>query len=379
MRLAETRMYLKFIYWFLLAAILPMALLFFALFKLQPDNIIFHNAFLNNILFSVFSTSALVLILAMAAARRFSYLITKPVQVSLDDFAKVINTLEKSMVNLAEANKTNRQIALSLFTKAKSQQKGVNSGYKAIFNIVQSLEQINQKISTTEENTKQIDNLVDESGQKAEKALSSLVAVKHLSTENQKLTQALSSYADQVSQVAERVSFMANEARFLTLNASIEASKTNTSLEFQALVHQIRQLNVISQEAALGIQKFVENMQAQIKQTKQTASFELKETDQNIGVISQTIQFLTKITKGSKQIGQNVTLISSEAQATKCSVEEVSVTMNDLDLAAKNLVKEAELVSQLSDKQSNTLKVLKRSFNSLSDAVNNLSQIVEKD
>ena len=379
MRLAETKMYLKFIYWFLLAAILPMALLFFTLFKLQPDNIIFHNAFLNNILFSVFSTSALVLILAMAAARRFSYLITKPVQVSLDDFAKVINTLEKSMVNLAEANKTNRQIALSLFTKAKSQQKGVNSGYKAIFNIVQSLEQINQKISTTEENTKQIDNLVDESGQKAEKALSSLVAVKHLSTENQKLTQALSSYADQVSQVAERVSFMANEAHFLTLNASIEASKTNTSLEFQALVHQIRQLNVISQEAALGIQKFVENMQTQIKQTKQTASFELKETDQNIGVISQTIQFLTKITKGSKQIGQNVTLISGEAQATKYSVEEVSMTMNDLDLAAKNLVKEAELVSQLSDKQSNTLKVLKRSFNSLSDAVNNLSQIVEKD
>lgn len=379
MRLAETKIYLKFIYWFLLAAILPMALLFFALFKLQPDNIIFHNAFLNNVLFSVFSTSALVLILAMAAARRFSYLITKPVKVSLDDFSKVINTLEKSMVNLAEANKTNRQIALSLFTKAKSQQKGVNSGYKAIFNIVQSLEQINQKISITEENTKQIDNLVDESGQKAEKALSSLVAVKHLSTENQKLTQALSSYADQVSQVAERVSFMANEARFLTLNASIEASKTNASLEFQALVHQIRQLNVISQEAALGIQKFVENMQAQIKQTKQAASYELKETDQNIGVISQTIQFLTKITKGSKQIGQNVTLISGEAQATKSSVEEVSVTMNDLDLAAKNLVKEAELVSQLSDKQSNTLKVLKRSFNSLSDAVNNLSQIVEKD
>jgi len=379
MRLAETKMYLKFIFWFLLAAILPIVLLFFTLFQFQPDNVIFHNAFLNNVLFGVFSTSALVLVLSLAAARRFSYLITKPVQVSLDDFAKVINTLEKSMLNLAQANKTNRQIASSLFAKAKSQQKGANQGYKAIYDIGQSLEQINQKINATQVSTKQIDVLVDESGQRAEKALSSLVAVKHLSTENQKLTQALSSYADQVSQVAERVESMANEARFLSLNASIEAAKTNTSLEFQALVHQIRQLNAISQEAALGIQKFADNMQNQLKATKQAATYELKETDQNIGVISQTIQFLTKITKGSKQINQNINIIGGETQATKSSVEQVSVTMNALDLAAKSLVKEAELVNQMTDKQSNTLKVLRRSFNSLSGAIDNLSQIVEKD
>jgi methyl-accepting chemotaxis protein len=376
---AETKIYLKFILWFFLAAILPLTLLFFSLFKLQPDNIIFHSAFLNQILFSVFSTSALVLILAMVAARRFSYLITKPVEISLKDLSKVISSLEKSMLSLAQANQSNRQIAAILFAKAKGQQKGVNGGYKSISEIDNSLSQINQKIQATQANTKKIDSLVDESGQKAELALSSLVAIKHLSTENQKLTQALSSYADQVAQVAYRVEMMAEESKFLTLNASIEASKSDASLEFQALVHQIRQVNVISQEAALGIKDFAANMQTQLKQSTKTASYELKETDQNINIIGQTIQFLTKITKGSKQITQDIGAIASESAMTKISVADVALAMNDLDLAAKNLVKEADMVNQLTDRQANTLKALKRSFNALSQAVDNLSQIVSKD
>ncbi|MCB9802540.1 methyl-accepting chemotaxis protein [Candidatus Nomurabacteria bacterium] len=378
MRLSETKIYFKFIGWFLLVAILPLFLLFFALFRLQPDSFIFQTTFLNNVLFSIFSTSALVLTLALIAARHFSYLITKPVKVSIDDLEKVIGTLKKSIDNLAESNKHNKQIASLLFSSTKDQQKGLNTGDKAVGEIVQSLSLINQNINRTQKNTSQIKGLANEGESKAQLALSSLVAIKHLSTENQKLNQALASYAGQVSSIAERVDQMAEAVRYLSLNASIEAAKSEVSLEFEALVHQVRQINSISQEAALGIKKFATSMQQQIKNSENASQYELKEADKNIGIVGQTIQFLAKITKDSTQISKNIDIICSESGETKQAADQVTEVIKNLGNNSKNLVKEAQNVNHLVEKQSNNLRVLRRSFNILSDTVANLAEIVEK-
>lgn len=378
MRLSETKIYFRFIGWFLLVAILPLVLLFVTLFKLQPASAIFQVTFINNVLFSVFSTSALVLTLALIAARRFSFLITQPVKVSIDDLLRVISTLQKSIDNVAQANKQNQQIASILFTNAKNQQKGLISGDKAVMDIVQSLSLINQNINKTQQSTSQINNLATDGESKSQVALSSLVAIKHLSTENQKLNQALADYAGQVSTIAERVDQMAEAMSYLSLNASIEAAKSELSVEFQGLVHQVRELNVISQEAAGGIKKFANSMRQQIQTSQKSSVYELKEADKNIGIIGQTIQFLAKITKDSKQINKNINVISSESQETKQAASSVTEMIKNLGGDSKQLVKEADAINQQVIKQSHTLRSLRRSFNLLSETVNNLAQIVDK-
>ena len=378
MRIAETKIYIKFIAWFLFVAILPIIVLLVAILKSDPNNSIFQQAVGNNLLASIFFTLALVFVLALIVARHFSKLITRPVQVSVTDLLKVVNTLTKSMDNLVAANKDNKEIAKFLVARAKQQQQGLKSGNKAVAEIVQSLDQISSKTDKTTQNAFGIDKLVDDSEQKAQSALSGLVVVKQLSTENQKLNAALDDYANKVQVVAQRVESMADVAKYLSLNATIEANKTVISDEFSGLVNQIRQLNIISQQAAVSIKDLMTDMQRQLKQNKEASAYELQETDKNIGIIGQTIQFLTKITNKTKKISQDIKIINNETKDTQKAADQVIKIITDLNIDSQSLVKEINQVNQVIDKQLWISRSLNRSFNTLHKAVDNLDKLVGK-
>lgn len=270
MKIADTKIYLKFIAWFLLVAILPLILLFAILFQfdLSQAETALIGAETSNILFGLFITLALVLILALVAARILSQSITSPVQFSVEDLLRVVKNLDKSINNLSLASQDSRQVVKFLSNSTRQQQKGLDSGHQSIGKIAKSLDQIVNKVNITTQNTASIDKLTDESEAKVQAGLGSLLAVKQLSTENQKLTQALDDYTERVSIIAQRVESMADLAKYLSLNATIEANKTNISEEFSGIVNQIRQLNTISQQAAVGIKDLTGNMQRQIEQTK---------------------------------------------------------------------------------------------------------------
>jgi methyl-accepting chemotaxis protein len=378
MLIAETKIYLKFIVWFLFVAILPIIVLLIAIFRSDPNNPIFQEIFSNNFLASIFFTLALVFILALLVARRFSKLITRPVQISVADLLKVVNTLKKTMNNLVVVNKNNKEVAKFLVASAKKEQLGLKSGNKAVEEIAQSLHQITNKIDKTTQNTFGIDKLVDDSEQRAQAALSGLVAVKQLSTENQKLNAALDGYADKIQIIAQRVESMADVAKYLSLNATIEANKTVISEEFNGLVNQIRQLNIISQQAATSIKDLMADMQRQLKQTKAASAYEIQETDKNIGIIGQTIQFLTKITNKTKQISQDIKIIHKETKETQQAADQVTGIIANLNTDSKSLNKEVRQINQVVDKQLWISRSLNRSFNTLHKAVDNLDKLVGK-
>ena len=378
MLIAETKIYLKFIVWFLFVAILPIIVLLIAIFRSDPNNPIFQEIFSNNFLASIFFTLALVFILALLVARRFSKLITRPVQISVADLLKVVNTLKKTINNLVVVNKNNKEVAKFLVASAKKEQLGLKSGNKAVEEIAQSLHQITNKIDKTTQNTFGIDKLVDDSEQRAQAALSGLVAVKQLSTENQKLNAALDGYADKIQIIAQRVESMADVAKYLSLNATIEANKTVISEEFNGLVNQIRQLNIISQQAATSIKDLMADMQRQLKQTKAASAYEIQETDKNIGIIGQTIQFLTKITNKTKQISQDIKIIHKETKETQQAADQVTGIIANLNTDSKSLNKEVRQINQVVDKQLWISRSLNRSFNTLHKAVDNLDKLVGK-
>ena len=179
MKFAETKIYLKFIAWFLLVAITPLIILLVIFFKFYPGSTEFGMPLVANstILISLFSALAAVLVLAILATRHLSQLVSRPVRSSIEQLLKVVKAINKSIDNLAIITKDNHQITKFLSSTAQTQQKGLRTGNVAVKEIVQSLSAIAQKVSITTQNTKSIDKLADDSEDKAQAALSSLVAV----------------------------------------------------------------------------------------------------------------------------------------------------------------------------------------------------------
>lgn len=374
MKLVETKIYLKFILWFIGVSILPLMVLLLALYRAgQSNRVLALGSLPGSVWVGIFLSLALVLLLSLLATRRLSKNITSPVQASVAELLKVVNLLLKSIQNLSSISQTNNQISQVLTITSQQQQTGLKAGSKSLVEMALALDKIAQKTKVAAQDTAKADILAKEGAAKSEKALASLAAVKNLLTENQKLSQALQEYATQVGDIAKRVEVLADTAKFFSLNMSIEANKAAVSEEFSSLVSQLRELNSISEQAATSIQGLSRNMQRQIEQSKQSAVFEWQETNRSILTVTQTLNFFSKIITSVSDISKNIQVINRETGENYQQADQIKNMINNLTNQAKLLVKQTDDITKVIQNQ----LVVTRSLNKSSLALNNVTDALD--
>ena len=371
MKIFETKIYLRFLSWFIAVALLPLVALFTSVYLFNPDllkSVLTDTR--DTILFAIFISSALILLLSLIATKLLSKSVIKPIKISILELSKVVGELFQTVQTLSDMSQSSGELSQSLLQSSQTQKKGLKIGSKAVSEMTSSLSQVAQKTKSAATKTYNVDKLAGESEEKSKETLDSLVVVKQLLTENQKLSEALNHYAADVKNVASRVVTLAETAKFLSLNVSIEASRSSFSEDFSDLVSQIRELNIISEQAAEAIGTLVSNMQRQIEQVSDSSEHQWEETNKTIKTVSQTINFLSKITANIVQISKNVQVIDKETQDTKQDSEDINSMIKRLDTEAKSLVGHVDTVTQTINKQT----VITRSLNRSSAALNSVTQ-----
>jgi len=377
-KIAETKIYLRFIFWFVLVSLLPLLTLFLVIYftDKQTAQLLNNPEIMRAILLGIFISLALVFLLSLIATRFLSRIVVRPIRQSLSDLLKVVDGLSNSVQNLSDISQNDSDISQDILVSAQNQQKGLKTGQKAVAEIVQSLDQITTKTKSTARSTANIDKLASDSGSKSQAALDSLVAVKHLVTENQKLSQALDVYAKKVADITNRVEVLAETAKFLSLNVSIEANKSSFGGEFSSLVSQIRELNITSQQAANSIQALVSDMSRQIEQAKQSSVYEWQETNKSIKVVGQTIKFLNKIVGNVSSIAKSTQTINQETEETQHDASRINSMISDLNKSAKSLVNNADDITKIIHKQLVVINGLNKSSAALNKVTDNLNNLV---
>jgi len=380
MKIVETKIYLRFISWFIIVALFPLLSLFLAVYLYNPDLLLSAFAIVRDtILFAIFISLSLVLLLSLLATKILSQSITKPIQSSVLELSKVVDDLFKTIQNLSAISQNNGTLSQFLIDSSQSQKKGLKIGSKAVNDIANSINQVAQKTKSTANKTNNIGKLASDSGIKSKEALDSLVVVKELLTENQKLSQALFHYANDVKNVASRVATLAQTSKFISLNVSIEASKRSFGEDFSDLVAQIRELNMISEQAAEAIGTLASNMQRQIEQASDSSKHQWKETDKTINIVSQTINFLNKIASSMIDISKSVQAIDRETQDTKQDSQDISTMIKKIDSEAKSLVGHVDTITQTINQQLVITRSLNRSSAALSAVTRTLNDLVDKE
>ncbi|MBT4349478.1 hypothetical protein HOD19_01710 [bacterium] len=376
MYISKNKIYWRFIAWFLIVALLTTAIILAIFWSVIAKDLNLFYLAIDKIVLSLVFTIASVIILAIIAARKINLPNHGVVQEQIVEIRKIIKTFKKSLNNLSNINKDNKENIEVLSLNIKSCQTGFKVNNQTGTEIKSSIKQIANKINKTAQSTVMIDNLATNSENKSQSALDSLVVIKQLSTDNQKLYVALDAYTDKIQFIAQRVASMADLAHYLSLNTAVEAHKTADSEEFSSLVGQIRQLNSVGQQVAVNIQGLTEDMQRQLKQSQQRAVNKQGSADKNITTIGQTINFLTKISKQTKDICQDIKIIDQETKDVRQSIEKIDSTTTILDKDSKNLSKNINQVSNSVKKQVYAIGTLNRSFNNLQRVIDSLSSLL---
>ncbi|MDQ5938727.1 MAG: Methyl-accepting transducer protein [Patescibacteria group bacterium] len=379
MKLVETKIYLKFILWFLAVALLPLVVLLGSFAVSDQYRSFFQMGMLPaNIMIGIFVSLALVLGLSLLATRSLSKNITAPVQASVNELSKVVNLLLNSIQGLSDISQTNNQISQFLTSSSQQQQNGLKAGSQALSKMVRSLVEITHKTGAANSSVDKANKLAEEGKAQSENALASLAAVKNLLTDTQKLSQALDQYAQQVAEIAKRVEVVAETTKFFSLNMSIEAKKASYSEEFNGLVTQIRDLNNISEQAASSIQSLAKDMSRQIDQSKQSAVYEWQETNKSINVVTQTLSFLTKIISNIDSIAHDIQVINKETTKTYEDADQVNKVISNISQQSKLLVKQTDDITKVIGEQLVVTRSLNKSSVALNKVTDTLSDLVGK-
>ncbi|MDP2812430.1 MAG: hypothetical protein Q8O32_01935, partial [bacterium] len=143
MKVFETKIYLKFITWFILVSLLPIFSLFLSIYLLERNTDILANRALREaVIFGVLISLALVFILSLIATRRLSKALTRPIQISVMELSKVVDELFKSVQSLSDMSQNSSRLSAFLLSSSQSQEQGMQKGNKAVSDMVSSLKQI---------------------------------------------------------------------------------------------------------------------------------------------------------------------------------------------------------------------------------------------
>lgn len=361
-------------------SLLPLAALFIAIYIFNPD--VVNNASFEikqAILFAIFISLAIVLMLSMLATKVLSKNIISPVHLSVSKLTKVVEELFKSIQDLSEISQSSSELSQFLLDSSQKQEDSLKEGSKAIVQISKAMSKIATKADISAQKTEDVDRLASQGEQKSKNALDSLIAIKSLLTNNQKLSQAVNSYAKDVKEISLRVESLAEAVKFLSLNMSIEASKSSFSDGFSTIIAQIRELNITSQQAASAIGSLADNMQRQLDESKHSSDSEWQETDKAINTLSQTITFLNKIMQDVAELSKSVRSIDKEINETKDDTKAIEKLIKDTNSQSQSLVKEVDNVSQTVNKQLTITRSLNRSSASLNSATDTLNNLVGKE
>ena len=379
MKLVETKIYLRFISWFIGISLLPIIILFIIIRIFDPSNTILVNEVLSKaVLIGLFTSLAFILLLSLLATRYLSRSVTKPIRKAVVGLNEVVTNLADNIENIAYISSDNKEVSDYIKKSSKKQNKGLVKGNKAVKEMVQSLNRIFKKTSSTEKKTEKINKLSKDGKKQSRIALDNMNIIKQLNTENAVLNQALNSYTTEVEEIANKVASLSETASFLSINASIEANKSiEENEEFSGLVTQIRELNIISEQAANSIKDLVSNMHKQIELNKKTGIAEKKETIQGISMVSKTIKLLQNIAIQVGDIDKGMKVINKETDDTYNESNNIDSMIDELEGESKSLVKQSDHISNIIGKQLILSRKLNKSSNSLKNINDNLNKLLK--
>jgi methyl-accepting chemotaxis protein len=382
MKIAETKIYIRFILWFIGVAFLSILSLFAVIYLFTPNFFDLLVAGLwRGIVIGVFVALAIALLLSLLATKYLAHVVSDPVHRAIGKLFKVAETLAKSVQNLSDISQNNSEVSQFLMVSSQEQRKGLTKGKRAVSGMVNSLQAISQKTQVIVKDISTLDNLATGSGkQKVTSALGNLKAVNNLVSEHQKLSHALDDYSQQVKDIVIQVKNMAESTELISANLIIELhSDKKSDKKLSNLISQMRDVSDTSATTADLISKVATDMQRQLKQSKDEAIFGQEDTKKSINTITQAVNFLTKIIGSVSNITQSIQVVNQETTETQEDADNILLMINNLGKEAQNLIKHTDDIAVIINKQLVVNRALNRSSGELGDVTRSLNNLIGQD
>ncbi len=185
--------------------------------------------------------------------------------------------------------------------------------------------------------------------------------------------------SQEIGDILNVISGIANQTNLLALNAAIEASRVGEhGRGFAVVAGEVRKLAEQSRQSADHISSLIKQVQEEIHQASQSMKHGTTIVEKGMEMAEETGKLFTDILYATKNVSEQVLEVSSAAQQISAGTEEISANADELNAAVSKTATNTSEISHSMEEQKVHLEAIVRSSNILSGTADELTELIKQ-
>lgn len=295
---------------------------------------------------------------------------------------KIAYSSEQLAENANETNLVSLQISNSIQEVAAGTEDQTNDIEKMALAISEMDEGINKIVGNTEKVShlsQQTTGYASDGEQAVEKTVNQMLLIQKSVSESDISIQLLYERSQEIVQILNVISDIANQTNLLALNAAIEAARAGDSGKgFAVVAAEVRGLAEQSNQSAEKIAILINQIQKATEISVQTMKTVIGDVAKGIEITNNSKEKFSVISKATTEINQEMDHIFHAAKKMSANAGEISDTMGRLSLVARKNTQNSIYVSSSSQEQLAAIGEITDSTKALSNIAGELREMTKK-
>ena len=302
---------------------------------------------------------------------------------------KVINSTEQLAASSQELTATAHQCALASEQVAQrvsssasaviEQQSDVEMAMESIDNTMHSIDNLNHTASDVTSNVLDSHKQAQEGSDAIEDAVNKIVSVEEIVNSSSMTVDKLGKRSQEIGQIVEAISGIADQTNLLALNAAIEAARAGEhGRGFAVVADEVRKLAEESQNSAKRIADLISAIQSDTidaVDSMQKGNIAVKEGTASVGQLKESFN---RILEASDAVAEKAKGMSDDLKVVSGDTENVRTRSNKISENSRQVATDMESVSAAAQEQSAAAEEIASASEALSQLAHSLQTAVGK-
>ncbi|KRG16485.1 chemotaxis protein [Virgibacillus soli] len=305
----------------------------------------------------------------------------------------VISQVREQSSNLAAASEqlnasteqntlATEQISASIQEVAagvESQSNRIDQSSQMAGEVSQSIYQIAQGSDEVAHSVTQTQPIIEAGKQDIETSIGQMRFIHNTVTELSTSVKSLDSRSQQISQIVNVITDIAEQTNLLALNAAIEAARAGEHGKgFAVVASEVKKLAEQSASSTEQIKQLIGTIQQEIQQTVSMMESGTNEVDKGIHIVENAHSSFNTVTEYVGKMTEQIQQITINIQQVATGTEQFTHTFNEVATVADTTSAEAQNMSASTEEQLASMEEIRGSSTALAEMAEELHELVQQ-